>query len=134
MGGEITLQSQPGKGSAFTVILTFGIDKTTADNPMAPLSRQYQKLRPRPELQGVRILLVEDDEMNRFFGVEVEIADSGATALELLEKGTFDLVFMDISMPEMNGYETTQRIRQDERFAHLPIVALTAHVLCRWHE
>ncbi|MGB3917947.1 MAG: response regulator, partial [Thiothrix litoralis] len=49
--------------------------------------------------------------------------------LQLLEKYAFDLVFMDVSMPGMDGYETTQRIRSDSRFVSLPVIALTAHAI-----
>lgn len=83
------------------------------------------------------ILLVDDDALNRFFGQEllqvigfrVTTANSGKEAILQLQQTTFDLVFMDVSMPDMNGYETTQHIRQDTRFSHLPIVALTAHAI-----
>jgi CheY-like chemotaxis protein len=82
-------------------------------------------------------LLVDDDPINQFFGqallktleVKVSIAASGAAAIQQVQQHTFDLVFMDVSMPDMNGYETTQHIRKDARFSHLPIIALTAHAI-----
>ena len=83
------------------------------------------------------ILLVDDDPLNRFFGQELlqklginaATADSGAEAIQQLQQHTFDLVLMDVSMPGMDGYETTQRIRYDSRFTDLPIIALTAHAI-----
>ncbi|MGB1258217.1 MAG: response regulator, partial [Thiolinea sp.] len=88
-------------------------------------------------LIGGKVLLVDDDEMNRFFGkklieslgVDVEVADNGESALELLQEQRFDLVFMDISMPGMDGYETTRAIRANHRLADLPVIALTAHAI-----
>ena len=81
--------------------------------------------------------MVDDDEMNRFFGkkllsllgVEAALAESGDEVLYLLKTQPFDLIFMDVSMPGMDGYETTRRIRQDGSHDNLVIVALTAHAI-----
>jgi two-component system sensor histidine kinase/response regulator len=90
-------------------------------------------------LDGARVLLVEDNATNRQIavellqsvGVEVDVAENGSVALEKLhvEGHNYDLVLMDIQMPVMDGYEATQRIRAERRFAELPIIALTAHAL-----
>ncbi|MEI6389016.1 MAG: response regulator, partial [Spirochaetota bacterium] len=90
-------------------------------------------------LDGARVLLVEDNAINRQIavellqsvGVEVDVAENGSVALEKLhvEGHEYDLVLMDIQMPVMDGYEATQRIRAEGRFADLPIIALTAHAL-----
>jgi len=91
-----------------------------------------------PDLfNGHPILLVDDDLMNLFFGREllaaqgivVTTAERGADAIALLERQSFDLVFMDVSMPEMDVYQTTRQIRTDPRFAELPVIALTAHAI-----
>lgn len=84
---------------------------------------------------AAEILLVDDDELNRFvahellksLGMKPSLAESGADALNQLQKTAFDLVFMDVSMPVMDGYETTKMIRAQTRFKNLPIIALTAH-------
>jgi CheY-like chemotaxis protein len=81
------------------------------------------------------ILLVDDDDLNRFvaqellqgLGMRPSLAESGTDALKQLQQKAFHLVFMDVSMPVMNGYETTKLIRAQAQFKHLPIVALTAH-------
>ena len=89
-------------------------------------------------LQGKQILLVDDDMRNVFAllsvlhekGLEVIVGENGKEALELLEKTPeLDLVLMDIMMPEMDGYETMQRIRKQPRFNDLPIIALTAKAM-----
>ncbi len=68
-------------------------------------------------------------ELLQTFGVTVSVAASGADAIQQIQQQNFTLVFMDVSMPEMDGYETTRRIRTDPRFSDLPIVALTAHAI-----
>jgi signal transduction histidine kinase/DNA-binding response OmpR family regulator len=90
-------------------------------------------------LLGARILLVEDNEINQQIAVElleqagarVTVAGNGREAVEVLENGpqpaAFDVVLMDVQMPEMDGYQATARLRADVRFESLPIIAMTAH-------
>jgi two-component system sensor histidine kinase/response regulator len=90
-------------------------------------------------LQGARILLAEDNEINQQIAVElltgvgatVKVANNGREAVELLSGGAqpppFDVLLMDLQMPEMDGYQATARLRADARFATLPIIAMTAH-------
>src|SRR5204863_62618 len=83
---------------------------------------------------GRSILVVDDDVRNIFaitaalerYDARVLFADNGKEGLELLEKNAVDLILMDIMMPEMDGYEVMRRIRQQERFRSLPIIAVTA--------
>ncbi|MEL6448188.1 MAG: response regulator [Pseudomonadota bacterium] len=92
---------------------------------------------PSPEPLGRRVLLVEDNVVNQCvaseilkrIGVAVEVANNGAEALEILDGHSFDFVFMDCQMPEVDGFEATRRIRADARFDNLPVVALTANAL-----
>jgi signal transduction histidine kinase/ActR/RegA family two-component response regulator len=130
MGGELKVRSVHKQGSSFSFDLSFPLKsnntKANVNEPALPTS-----------LQGYKILLVDDDEMNRFFGkkllevceVDVSIADSGETAIQLIKEETFDLVFMDISMPNVDGYETTRRIRLLTEVDNLVIIALTAHAI-----
>jgi PAS domain S-box-containing protein len=90
-------------------------------------------------LRGARILLTEDNDINQQIAVEllegvgaaVRIANNGREAVEILSNGTqpppFDVVLMDLQMPEMDGYQATARLRSDTRFVTLPIIAMTAH-------
>lgn len=88
-------------------------------------------------IKGARILLVEDNELNQEVavgllgeaGLEVDVADNGQIALDKLETQTYDLVLMDMQMPVMDGITATERLRTQERFARLPIVAMTANAM-----
>lgn len=94
---------------------------------------------------GLRILLVEDNEINQQIacelmqsaGIAVDIAGNGRIAVDMLNDAGSDrygLVFMDVQMPEMDGYEATQCVRRDARFKELPIVAMTAHAMIEERE
>ncbi len=103
----------------------------TGSESSSPLSDELKKR------QGARILLVEDNDINQEIaqellqdvGMSVRVAGNGIEALAILEEETFDLVLMDLQMPEMGGYEATRRIRQHEQWQQLPIVAMTAHAM-----
>ena len=100
--------------------------------------RQVTQQQHLPRFDGCRVMLVEDNEINQQIaremlvvtGLEVDIAGNGRIAVDKLLTGgpaAYNLVLMDIQMPEMGGHAATRRIRMDERFEHLPIVAMTAH-------
>jgi len=113
------------------VLLPSRPGSATLQSEDATLARQRQSL------AGTRLLLVEDNPVNqelacellRRAGIEVVVADNGARALEMLEQQTFDGVLMDCQMPELDGYEATRRLRQDARWAQLPVIAMTANAM-----
>jgi two-component system chemotaxis sensor kinase CheA len=129
MGGEIEVESEVGKGS------TFGF---TIRTHRAPDAAAYVPPALPPGLAGKRVLIVDDDVRNVFsitsvledHGMDVSFAENGKDALRLLEENPqVDLVLMDVMMPEMDGYETTRRIREQEALKVIPIIALTAKAM-----
>ncbi len=86
---------------------------------------------------GAEILLTEDNEINQqvarelleSYGLKVTIVNNGIQAVEAVHQKEFDLVFMDIQMPEMDGYQATRQIRKEQRFKSLPVLAMTAHAM-----
>jgi PAS domain S-box-containing protein len=100
-------------------------------------------LRSGPNLKGARVLVAEDNDINQqivlelleYRGINVTITNDGREAVEAVNNGAFDLVLMDIQMPNMDGHEATIKIRQDQRFKDLPIIAMTAHAFdAEWHK
>ena len=91
----------------------------------------------RGGLDGVRVLLAEDNEINQQVAVElltaagvaVDIAENGRMAVDMVRQGDYDAVLMDLQMPELDGFQATREIREDARFADLPVIAMTAHAL-----
>jgi len=130
--GEILLESTEGIGTIFTVELPLLISDDLA-------AREQAKGADDLSLNGMRVMVVEDNPVNQFVAREmlenwdafVVIASGGHEALEILSERTFDAVLMDIQMPDMDGFETTRRIRNDLGIssAQLPVIALTASAL-----
>ena len=134
MGGTLRAESEPGKGSTFRFVFPCAVAALEAEAPGRP------SLRASPTTNAARrILVVEDNRINqrlmvailKKLGHHVALASSGHEALEYVGTQTFDLVLMDIQMPEMDGVETTQKIREREAQdgLHLPIIAVTAHAM-----
>jgi len=130
-GGEIRVESELGCGSTFIVTL-----------PCAVVAAQIQDIpqtrRPHSGPGPGRLLVVEDNPVNqkvvtavlRKRGFVIELANDGQEALEkLASSGDFDLILMDVQMPGLDGLEATRLIRKQERWKHLPILAMTAHAM-----
>jgi CheY-like chemotaxis protein len=143
LGGEVTVQSQPGKGSTFTLTIDPGPVELASDfrAELADVRCEQESVKsaPLPKLCG-RVLLADDvPEIQRSvslllstFEIEVDIADDGPSALKQAiasqETGSpYDLILMDIQMPGLDGCEVTRRLRKGGWQG--PIVALTAHAM-----
>ncbi|OSM04226.1 response regulator [Magnetofaba australis] len=140
LNGEIQVESHEGKGSTFTLFLPIHLKRRESTPIRLSNQRQHSRASEAPLFQDLSrtLLLVDDDRRNLFamkslLGARVGrilSAQNGVQALELLdEHPDIDLVLMDIMMPEMNGFEAMERIRRQQRFAKLPIIALTAKAM-----
>ena len=147
LGGTIQVESEVGKGTEFTVMLECETSRTTVKGEPAPEQRELlknEKQKLRAEIQrryeGKKVLLVEDNELNREIataimeeiGLDVDCVEDGTDAVNIMssaEGRKYDLIFMDIQMPKMDGYTATREIRtlNDPKCANIPIIAMTAN-------
>jgi len=143
LGGDIAAWSTPGRGSTFRLTIDTGPlegVRMVSHPPGSTSCEEAQPVQPSVHLEGRSILLAEDGIDNRRLiamllhhaGAEVTLADNGHVAVELAlaarrDGKPFDLILMDMQMPTMDGYDATQKLR-DEGFA-TPVVALTAHAM-----
>jgi len=135
---EVNLVSEQGKGSTFTFELTLAVAEQV--NNKKSVQEQADS---NVSLQGLRVLLVDDNRVNILvamkllsrWGANADMAEDGERALAMVKESDYDVVLMDIQMPGMDGYETTQAIRAipGERFKRMPIIALTATVIDEVH-
>ncbi|MBD5409001.1 MAG: response regulator [Treponema sp.] len=140
MGGDVKVQSKLDRGSIFTFVVYLEIQQKVDDPDEAGDRKISLKDFSNSDFSGRRVLLVDDIELNREItseilktaSLDVEFAENGAEAVEKVQSspdGYYDIVFMDVQMPVMNGYEATKKIRGlDSEYAQtLPIVAMTAN-------
>ena len=131
MGGLIDIKSEEGVGTEVRVTFDFELTDAAADKESEEIAYDFT---------GKKILLVEDNEMNREIATEIledvgfiiETAEDGTVAVEKIKNskpGDYDLILMDVQMPIMNGYEATRQIRamEDEQLSSITIIAMTAN-------
>ncbi|MBT0963950.1 PAS domain S-box protein [Denitromonas iodatirespirans] len=132
MGGDVAVHSEPGVGSTFLFEIELGV-AAPAVTEAAAAALSY-------DLNGLRVLVAEDNPVNLLIaetllaeqGVTVDSAGTGREALDRLMRDDLppvDAVLMDVQMPDMDGLEATRRLRAEDRFAVLPIIAMTAHAM-----
>jgi signal transduction histidine kinase/CheY-like chemotaxis protein len=139
MGGSITVTSEVGVGSVFTLHLCLPV--LASENSLLPNGENIIYLDKKENIQKLPILLVEDYEPNILvatimlnnFGYRYELARNGQEAIDKFSPGKYSLILMDVQMPIMDGYETTRHIRGFEKVKdnnkRIPIIAMTAHAL-----
>ena len=126
--GSIQVSSKENEGSTFSFVLKF--QKTNAETVF-----EAEPIEPDTEITGIKVLVAEDIALNQLlmrtllddFGFECDIADNGKIAVEKVKSQKYDVILMDLQMPEMNGFEATDFIRNELK-SDIPIIALTADV------
>ncbi|MGZ4057076.1 MAG: ATP-binding protein [Bacteroidia bacterium] len=127
-GGSINVKSKLEEGTTFSFILSF---QKTERKALTDLD----SVKLDPDIKNIRVLVVEDIALNQLlmktilneFGFEFDVAANGKIAIEKIQNNTYDLILMDLQMPEMNGFEATEYIR-NKMNSKIPIIALTADV------
>lgn len=138
MGGEMWVESEEGKGSTFHFRVRFRM----GEEPQTFDPTSTQEIVAAIDLRGMKVLLAEDNIFNQAValevlgkqGCEVTIASNGKEAVEAFAAKPFDIVLMDLQMPEMDGIEAARAIRAQETSGRVPIIALTAHAFIDYRE
>lgn len=135
LGGELTVSSEVGRGSVFDFALPLiESDCAPENNHTLPDPSIFASLKPSDK--PIHVLVVDDIESNRQMlasllscaGFEVSTAEDGQQALDLVAENRYQLVLLDIAMPNMDGYQTIEMLRHQEATRDLPVIAVTAHV------
>ncbi|MGO1500535.1 MAG: ATP-binding protein [Marinobacter sp.] len=138
MHGDIKVSSKEQQGARFTVTLPIPVySNLTTDSPEQLCEPAGLPESSPPPKRSLRILLVEDNQVNQMvagmllkkMGHLADTAENGQLAIEALEQQHYDLVLMDCQMPVMDGYEATRKIRENQAWKDLPVIAVTANVM-----
>jgi signal transduction histidine kinase/ActR/RegA family two-component response regulator len=139
MGGKICVESKAGIGTTFYFTVQFAPGATAVTEDKITVHLAKKQAEEKSSAQPHHILLVEDEYINRTLAVtvleregwRVTTAENGLQALDILRDTVFDLILMDIQMPELDGYATTRAIRRQEKKSgrHMPIIAMTAYAV-----
>jgi signal transduction histidine kinase/CheY-like chemotaxis protein len=140
MGGDISVVSAAGKGTTFTFTCPFWLPAVASESEVHAAAIAAEDDGENAILHGLRVLLVEDNDINAMIsvellkavGIEVRVAENGKIALEKLAEAQagqqqFDIVLMDLQMPIMDGYEATRIMKETAEYEDIPVLALTAH-------
>ena len=132
--GTIHVTSEVGKGSTFYFTLFFR--KSVTRKETEPIKGiQSSSATTKEEIKKIKVLVAEDVPLNQLlikiiiaeFGFDLDIADNGKVAIDMIQKNKYDIILMDLQMPEMNGFDATSYIRE-KMHSQIPIIALTADV------
>jgi signal transduction histidine kinase/ActR/RegA family two-component response regulator len=139
MQGRMWVESQPGRGSTFHFTARFELQTSPVEMPALIDAVSSNASIPGYRTGGLRVLVAEDNLVNQRVtvgllqkaGHSVVVAENGRVALQILDSEAFDLILMDVQMPEMNGFEATAEIRRREQRSgrRIPIIAMTAHAM-----
>jgi len=132
MDGSFTVESHPGDGSSFAFTAKFMKEGTLPQEHHKPVKTSSEAVS-----NHVSVLLVDDNIINQKImarlleaeGFQITLASNGREAIDMIENQTFDIVLMDMQMPELSGIDTTKILREEMGMTDLPIIALTANVM-----
>lgn len=142
MNGSVGVESEPGEGSTFWFKVP--LKKKVSNNSDNSSSEKFLSESAELPLKGMKVLVVEDDKMSQLVvqkfldkeGATIDVVETGKEALKALEKAAYGAVLMDVQMPDMGGFEATEKIREKEEDTgnRVPIIMLTASAMAEDRE